>query len=94
MRLEREPRFLNVKPSRFGTVRGLLDAIDHCRARGITMYGGGQFELGQGRAQIQALASLFYGDAPNDVAPGDYNVGGPRAGLPQSPLPAPDRLGL
>ena len=26
--------------------------------------------------------------APNDVAPKEYNAGGPRPGLPQSPLPA------
>ena len=72
----------------------LLDAIDHSDASGISMYGGGQFELGVGRAHIQTLASLFYPEAPNDVAPGEYNEGGPRPGLPQSPLPAPDRRGL
>jgi hypothetical protein len=91
---ERDPRFCNIKPSRFGTVRRLLDAIDHCNARGIAMYGGGQFELGPGRAQIQALASLFYADAWNDVAPADYNVGEPRPGLPQSPLPPKVGSGL
>ena len=91
---ERDPRFCNIKPSRFGTVRRLLDAIDYCNARGIAMYGGGQFELGPGRAQIQALASLFYADASNDVAPADYNVGGPRPGLPQSPLPPKAGSGL
>jgi len=93
-RLEREPRFLNIKPSRFGTVERLFEAIDYCNRSGIAMYGGGQFELGRGREQIQALASLFYADAPNDVAPGEYNEGGPRAGLPQSPLPSPDRHGF
>jgi hypothetical protein len=93
-RLEREPRFLNIKPSRFGTVERLFETLDYCAERGIDMYGGGQFELGVGRAQIQALASLFYPDAPNDVAPSAYNEGGPRSGLPQSPLPPPDRLGL
>jgi hypothetical protein len=91
---EREPRFCNIKPSRFGTVRRLFDAIDHCSARGVAMYGGGQFELGPGRGQIQALASLFYADSPNDVAPADYNVGGPRPGLPQSPLPPKPGAGL
>jgi hypothetical protein len=91
---ERDPRFVNIKPSRFGTVERLFDALDHCDARGITMYGGGQFELGVGRAQIQALASLFYPDAPNDVAPSAYNEGGPRPGLPQSPLPPPDGVGF
>jgi L-alanine-DL-glutamate epimerase-like enolase superfamily enzyme len=84
------PRWLNIKPSRFGSVARLLDCIEACEARGIAMYGGGQFELGVGRRQVQALASLFYADAPNDVAPGDYNVGDPRPGLPASPLPAPD----
>ena len=84
-----EPRWLNVKPSRFGTVRGLLATIAACEERGIRMYGGGQYELGPGRAQIQRLASVFYPDGPNDVAPSVYNEGGPRPGLPQSPLPAP-----
>jgi hypothetical protein len=91
---ERAPRFCNIKPSRFGTVERLLDAIDYCNTRDIAMYGGGQFELGPGRAQIQALASLFYADAPNDVAPSEYNVGEPRPGLPQSPLPAKEGIGL
>jgi hypothetical protein len=91
---ERAPRFCNIKPSRFGSVERLFDAIDHCHANGISMYGGGQFELGPGRAQIQALASLFYADAPNDVAPAEFNTGEPRAGLPQSPLPPRAGLGL
>jgi hypothetical protein len=85
--LEWEPRCLNSKPSRFGSVRRLLDFYDHCAAKGIAVYGGGQFELGPGRGQIQHLASLFHADAPNDVAPKEYNEGGPRPGLPQSPLP-------
>jgi L-alanine-DL-glutamate epimerase-like enolase superfamily enzyme len=91
---ERAPRFVNIKPSRFGPVQRLFDAIDLCRANGITMYGGGQFELGPGRAHIQRLASLFYADSPNDVAPSDYNVGGPRSGLPRSPLAVPVERGL
>ncbi len=53
------PRCLNVKPSRFGTVRRLFEFYDWCESRGVLMYGGGQFELGVGRAQIQYLASLF-----------------------------------
>jgi hypothetical protein len=81
-----EPGWMNIKPSRFGTVERLLECIEHCDANGIRLYGGGQFELDVGRRQIQALASLFYPDGPNDVAPSDYNAGAPRAGLPQSPL--------
>jgi hypothetical protein len=81
-----EPRWLNVKPSRFGTVRELLETIEACEERGISMYGGGQYELGPGRLHIQRLASLFYPDGPNDVAPHEYNEGEPREGLPQSPL--------
>jgi hypothetical protein len=80
------PGALNIKPSRFGSLRRLLDTIEYAGDRDIPLYGGGQFELGPGRDQIQALASLFYPDGPNDVAPGGYNVGDPRPGLPRSPL--------
>jgi hypothetical protein len=79
------PRTVNVKPSRFGSVERLFAAYDYCEANGIGAYGGGQWELGPGRGQIQLLAALFHPDMPNDVAPRDYNLG-PRPGLPTSPL--------
>ena len=79
------PRWLNIKPSRFGTLERLFECIDACEARGVRMYGGGQFELGVGRRQIQALASLFYADTPNDVAPGDYNARRAAAGPAAEP---------
>ena len=85
------PRCLNSKPSRFGSVQRLFDFYDHCAANGIEVYGGGQFELGPGRGEIQHLASLFHPDAPNDVAPKEYNDGGPRPGLRTSPLPPASR---
>jgi hypothetical protein len=89
------PRTINSKPSRFGYLRGLLDFYDYCERRGIGLYGGGMFELGPGRGQIQYLASLFHPDAPNDVAPGPYNDPEPRAGLPRSPIePAPEPAGF
>jgi hypothetical protein len=47
------PRMVNIKPSRFGPLRELFAAYDHCEAHGIGAYGGGQFELGPGRAQTQ-----------------------------------------
>jgi hypothetical protein len=89
-----EPGWMNIKPSRFGTTARLLECIEHCAAQGIHMYGGGQFELGVGRRHIQVLASLFYPDGPNDVAPGDYNAGDPRPGLPRSPLDEPEAVGF
>ena len=79
------PRTVNIKPSRFGSVERLFAAYDHCGALGIGAYGGGQYELGVGRDQIQLLASLFHPGTPNDVAPGDFNLN-PQAGLPSSPL--------
>jgi len=89
------PTTLNFKPSRFGTVRRLFEAYDYCVEHGIGIYGGGQFELGPGRGQIQLLASLFHPDAPNDVAPAGYNTADPGPGLPQSPLEPPiARAGL
>jgi L-alanine-DL-glutamate epimerase-like enolase superfamily enzyme len=81
------PRMVNIKPSRLGGLRPLLAAYEHCEAHGIGMYGGGQFELGVGRGQIQHLASIFHPDGPNDVAPGGYNDVAPPDGLPASPLP-------
>ncbi|MFL5963508.1 MAG: hypothetical protein ACJ757_11530 [Gaiellaceae bacterium] len=88
------PRCLNSKPSRFGSVRRLFDFYDACEREGIALYGGGQFELGPGRAQIQLLASLFHADAPNDVAPAGYNAGAPVAGLPVSPLELTPQAGF
>ena len=79
-------RMVNMKPSRFGTIARLLDAYDFCLRTGIGMYGGGQFELGPGRGQIQTLASLFHPDAPNDVAPASFNEPTLRRDLPSSPL--------
>jgi len=90
-----EPRWLNVKPSRFGTVDALLETIEYAREHDVTMYGGGQFELGVGRAHVQSLAATFYPDAPNDVAPGGYNLPDLPPDLPGSPLvPDDDPRGL
>jgi hypothetical protein len=89
------PRVLNSKPSRFGSCRRLFAFYDLCAERGIRLYGGGQFELGPGRGQIQYLASLFHPDAPNDVAPSGYNRVPVPSGLPTSPLPvAPSDAGF
>jgi L-alanine-DL-glutamate epimerase-like enolase superfamily enzyme len=87
------PRCLNVKPSRFGTVRRLFEFYEWCEARGVAMYGGGQFELGVGRTQIQELASLFHPDMPNDVAPAEFNQPEIPRGVPRSPLPPPQAFG-
>lgn len=89
------PRTINVKPSRLGGLRSLLDLYDYCAAQDIGCYGGGQSELSVGRGQIQYLASLFHPDAPNDVAPAGYNLPEPPADLPSSPLaPAPSARGF
>ncbi len=85
-----EPSWLNVKPSRFGTVRSLLETVEYCLERDVALYGGGQFELGVGRQHLHALASLFYPDAPNDVAPSGYNEQPLSGDLPASPLAPPD----
>jgi L-alanine-DL-glutamate epimerase-like enolase superfamily enzyme len=85
-RLPFPPRTINVKPSRFGSVSELFSVYEYCEANGIGMYGGGQYELGPGRGQIQCLASLFHPDGSNDVAPGGYNEPDPRPGLPEAPL--------
>jgi hypothetical protein len=84
------PRSVNIKPSRFGFLRELFRAYEYCAARNIAMYGGGQFELGPGRKQIQCLAGLFHAAAANDVAPREFNAPELLPGLPISPLqPSP-----
>jgi hypothetical protein len=80
------PRTINIKPSRFGSLRRLCETYDYCGERGIGMYGGGQFELGVGRGQIQYLASVFHPEMPNDVAPRGYNLSPLDPVLPESPL--------
>ena len=84
-----EPDWLNIKPSRFGSLESLLETIAHCEERDIRLYGGGQFELGVGRGHIQTLASLYYPDSPNDVAPRAYNESDAGTELPSSPLEPP-----
>jgi L-alanine-DL-glutamate epimerase-like enolase superfamily enzyme len=89
------PRMVNLKPSRLGGIKALFDAYDYTAANGIGAYGGGQFELGPGRGQIQYLASLFHPDTPNDTSPSGFHVMDPPPGLPASPLPpAPSATGF
>jgi hypothetical protein len=89
------PRTVNLKPSRFGSVRALFEGYDFCEQRGMGAYGGGQYELGPGRGQIQYLAALFHADAPNDIAPAGYDAIDPEPGLPESPLtPDPEPTGF
>jgi L-alanine-DL-glutamate epimerase-like enolase superfamily enzyme len=93
--LPHRPRSVNLKPSRIGSIAALLAAYEYCTANDIRPYGGGQFELGPGRGQIQYLASLFHAAAPNDVAPRPFNEAELRPGLPESPLaPAPEPTGF
>ncbi len=81
-----ESSCVNIKPSRFGTWRALFHAYEECAARDLPMYGGGQFELGVGRDQIQVLAALFHSDGPNDVAPRGYHRLDSDEPRPASPL--------
>jgi hypothetical protein len=88
-------RVVNVKPSRIGSVRALLEVYARCARERRPMYGGGMGELGVGRGQIELLAALFHADAPNDVAPSAYNEDDPPGGLPASPLaPRPAATGF
>lgn len=84
------PEWLNVKPSRCGAVETVFEVVEYCLDHDVRMYGGGQTELGVGRQHVHALASLFYPDAPNDIAPRAYNDPEPATGLPASPLSPPE----
>src|SRR5262249_3443363 len=80
------PRTVNLKPSRFGSIQALFEAYEFCEQRGMGAYGGGQYELGVGRDQIQLLAAIFHPNGPNDIAPGGYDALDPDPELPDSPL--------
>ncbi len=80
------PSWLNVKPSRCGTLAALCELYDGCEERELPLYGGGQFELGVGREQIQLLAGHFHSAGPNDVAPRGYHDLERDEPRPRSPL--------
>ncbi len=93
--LERKPKAINSKPSRFGSLRELSRSTSTASARGSPSTAAGRARLGVGREQIQYLASLFHPDTPNDVAPSGYNDPSVPDGLPTSPLePAARAEGL
>ena len=90
-----EPAWLNVKPSRFGSLASLFETLTWADDNGVRLYGGGQFELGVGRDHVQTLASLLYPTGPNDVAPAAYNGVTVPDRLPASPLaPSSGALGF
>jgi len=63
------PVAANVKPARMGGVLEALDGVAWCQRHGVAVYFGGMFEIGPGRRQLLALASLLAPDGPNDIAP-------------------------
>ena len=88
-------RAINSKPSRFGSLRELLEIYEYCEQNGIAVYSGGQGEVECGRGQIQYLASLFHATTPNDCAPSGYNDPSVPVGMPTSPMdPAQSETGF
>lgn len=80
------PKVINIKPSRFGSIKELFAVYEHCLENNIGMYAGGQFEIGHGREQAQYLASLFHPESPNDLAPSEYNSVKKDQKLPDAPI--------
>ncbi len=85
-----ETTVINVKPCRFGTLESLCRFLEYALEYDIDLYGGGMFELDAGRVHNQALASLFYPDGPNDLAPPVYHQLETDQPLPSSPLTRPE----
>lgn len=89
------PGAVNIKPSRFGSFERLLRTIDLCDREGIPCYSGGQFELGIGRTQVQAITSLCFPDAPNDCAPVMFHGATPESDdVPLGPVQVPAHIGF
>jgi hypothetical protein len=92
--LDDPPAAINIKPSRFGTLERLYEALQYCLDNSIPLYGGGQYELGWGRTQIQTIAALWYPSASNDVAPSIFHTSTPGDKVPLSPLEIPENSGF
>ncbi|WP_248898376.1 hypothetical protein [Haloplanus halobius] len=84
-----EPTALNIKPCRSGTLESLCRILEYGLQHDVELYGGGMFELDAGRAHSQALASLFYPNGPNDLAPPAYHTYQADKSYPSSPLEPP-----
>jgi len=84
-----EPTALNVKPCRSGTLESLCRILEYALQHDIELYGGGMFEVDAGRAHSQAIASLFYPDSPNDLAPPVYHQHQADTSYPSSPIEPP-----
>jgi L-alanine-DL-glutamate epimerase-like enolase superfamily enzyme len=92
---ERARKAINSKPSRFGSLRELLEIYEYCDGKGIAIYSGGQGEQMCGRGQTQYLASLFHPDTSNDIAPSGYNDPAVPRGMATSPMdPAQSETGF
>ncbi|MGH7543938.1 MAG: hypothetical protein ACREK7_08350 [Gemmatimonadota bacterium] len=63
------PAAINVKAPRVGGWLEALRCLERCGREGWHAYIGGMFEVGVGRRQARALASLFTAEAWNDLAP-------------------------
>lgn len=63
------PAAANLKPARMGGVLEAIEGAARCHEAGIPIYFGGMFELGPGRRQLLALASVLCPEGPNDIAP-------------------------
>ena len=90
------PAAINIKPSRFGSLERMLETIALCDREGIPCYSGGQYELGIGRTQVQAIASLCFPDGPNDCAPVMFHAATPASDdVPLGPVvPPADHVGF
>jgi hypothetical protein len=89
------PKAINSKPSRWGSLAELFAVYEHCANEGLSIYSGGQGEVGCGRGQVQYLASLYHPDTPNDIAPSGFNDPSVPDGMPTSPMePVPAETGF
>jgi L-alanine-DL-glutamate epimerase-like enolase superfamily enzyme len=69
------PTAVNLKPARMGGVLEALEAAARCERQGRAVYFGGMWEVGPGRQQLRALASLVAPEGPNDIAPLTHPAG-------------------
>ena len=85
---EHQPRGVNLKPSRIGSIAALLETYDYCPPTTSSRTAAASSSSARAAARSSTSPRSSTPPAPNDVAPRPFNEAELRPGLPESPLAA------
>ena len=89
------PRTINIKPSRFGSVRRLFDAYDYCATSGMPRTAAASGSSARAAGTSSTSLRCFTPTRRTTSPPAATTPAEPPPGLPESPLePSPDSTGF